>query len=329
MIVDTHAHVIPAEVTLDAVPTEAWRPRVRWQHGRQVVEVGGREATAVAHEFIEIEGILDAQRRAGVDHVLLCPWVSLLRYDADPEEGLRSSRIYNDGLARLAQAHPETVSVLGTVPMQDTELATQELQSLMRRPGIRGVEVTTSVRGVYLGDDRFRPFWATAEATGALVFIHPTQRGFDLPVFRDYFMWNSVGNPLETTVAAAHLILAGVMEAHPQCKILLAHAGGTILALRGRLRHAHGRSPQARSRLQESAEDSLKRFHFDSIIYDAHLLRELIEYAGVDHVLLGSDYPFDEHLERAVESVRELALPLDDAARVLGGNAARLFGLNV
>jgi len=328
MIVDAHAHVIPPEVTLDAAPTEAWRPRVRWQDGQQVVEVGDRQATAVAHEFVEIDGILAAQRTAGVDHVLLCPWVSLLRYDTDPTEGVRSSRIYNDGLARLAQAHPGRVSVLGTVPLQDPELAARELQSLMQRPGIRGVEVATSVRGVYLGDDRFRPFWAAAEATGALVFIHPTQRGFDLPVFQDYFMWNSVGNPLETTVTTAHLIMAGVMEAHPRCKILLAHAGGAILTLRGRLRYAHGHNPQAKSRLREPVEDSLKRFYFDTIMYDADLLRGLIAYAGADHVLLGSDYPFDKNLKRSVESVRNLALPAGDEARVLGGNAARLFGQN-
>ncbi len=198
----------------------------------------------------------------------------------------------------------------------------------MQRPGLRGVEVATSVRGVYLGDDRFRPFWKAVEATGALVFIHPSTRGFDLPVFGDYYLSNTVGNPFETTIAAAHLIMAGVMETHPQCKVLLAHGGGAILHLRGRIRHAHGFHRDARARLREPVEQSLKRFYFDTVTHDPDLLRALINYAGADHVLLGSDYPFDMGVEHPTEAVQALALPADDEENVLGGNAARLLGLS-
>ncbi|MGQ0551218.1 MAG: amidohydrolase family protein [Armatimonadota bacterium] len=327
MVVDAHAHIIVPEITRDAAPHEDWRPRVFWQDGAQIIEFGGRRIGSALREFVHIDALLDAQSRAGVDRVVLCPWASLLRYDADAQEGLRICRIYNAALEKLAQTYPDRVSALGMVPLQDPNLAAHELAGLMRHPGLGGVEVATSVRGVYLGDDRFRPFWAAAEASGALVFIHPTTRGFDLPVFNDYYLSNLVGNPFETTIAAAHMILAGVMEAHARLKVLLAHGGGGILQLRGRIRHAHGFHQATRARLRESVEQSLRRFYFDTVTHDPDLLRALIDYAGPDRVLLGSDYPFDMGVERPAEAVRALALPQEDEAKVLGGNAARLLAL--
>jgi aminocarboxymuconate-semialdehyde decarboxylase len=327
MIIDTHAHIIVPEITRSTAPTESWRPDVVWRDGQQTIDFAGKQLKSAVREFVHIEAILQAQETAGVDHVVLSPWASLVRYNADPEEGLRSSRIYNEALARLAQAHPRRVSALGTVPLQDPKLAAKELEALMQEPGLHGVEVVASVNGIYLGDDRFRPFWAAAESTGALVFIHPTTRGFGPPVLNDYYLWNTVGNPLETTITAAHLIMAGVMEAHPRLKVLLAHGGGAILGLRGRLRHAHTFQPQARARLAESPEDSLRRFYFDTVTHDPSLLQTLIDYVGPDHVLLGSDYPFDMGVERPAEIVRALNLPPADEAKILGGNAVSLLGL--
>jgi aminocarboxymuconate-semialdehyde decarboxylase len=192
---------------------------------------------------------------------------------------------------------------------------------------LRGAEVTASVRGAYLGDERFEPFWEAAEETRALVFVHPTTRGFDSPTFQDHYLWNTVGNPLETAVTAAHMVMAGVMERHPGLRVLLAHGGGALLAVRGRMRHAHGFQPQAKSRLRESPENSIRRFHFDTLTHDDALLRGLIDYAGPDRVLLGSDYPFDMGDARHVNTVRALDLAPEVEAAVLGGNAERLLGL--
>jgi aminocarboxymuconate-semialdehyde decarboxylase len=263
-----------------------------------------------------------------VDRVLLCPWVSIVKYDAPPDDGLRISRIQNESLLQIAEAHPQKVTVLGTLPMQDPALAARELQSLMRDTAMRGVEIAASVNGAYLGDDQFRDFWAAAEESDALVFIHPTTRGLNIPLMQEYYLWNALGNPLETTMTAAHMIMAGVMEAHPNLKVLLSHGGGAILSLRGRLRHAHSFQPMAKARLQHSPEDSLKKFYFDTITHDSDLLRTLIDYVGADHVLLGSDYPFDMGDARPVESVRVLGLSSADEASILGGNAARLLGLS-
>ncbi len=327
MVIDTHAHIIVPEITRQAAPQEAWRPQVSWEDGRQLIDFGGKKIPSAIADIVHVEAILESQLAAGIQHVLLCPWVSILRYDAAPDEGLRLSQIQNEALAKLAQTYPQRVSALGTVPLQDPELAARSLQELMSVPGLHGVEISSSVRGVYLGDDRFRPIWEAAEASGALIFIHPSMRGFDLPVFNEYYMWNSVANPLETTITAAHLIMAGVLELHPRLKILLAHGGGALLALRGRLRHSHALLPQAKSRLQESPEVSLKRFFFDTVTHDADLLRSLVDYVGPEQVLLGSDYPFIMGDARPLDTVRALNLPGNAEERILGGNAARLLGL--
>jgi aminocarboxymuconate-semialdehyde decarboxylase len=328
MTVDVHAHVIVPEITRGAGDGEAWRPRVfRDDAGTQVVELGRRQIRAAVAEFVDIGEILAAQDAAGVDRVLLCPWVPLLYYDAEPAAGLARARIQNDALAGLVSAHPDRVSALGALPLQDPELAAEELHALMEGGVLKGIEVAASVRGVFLGDDRFDPFWAAAAGTGALVFVHPTTRGFDSPAFQDYYLWNTVGNPLETATTAAHMVEAGVLERHSGLRVLLAHGGGALLAVRGRLRHAHGFQPQARSRLRESPDDSIRRFYFDTLTHDDRLLAALIDYVGPEHVLMGSDYPFDMGDARHVDTVRALGLDADVEAAILAGNAERLLGL--
>ncbi|HEX2127071.1 MAG TPA: amidohydrolase family protein [Thermoleophilaceae bacterium] len=328
MTVDAHAHVIVPEITRDAEPGEAWRPRVyRDEGGAQVVELGGREIRAAIGEFVDVEGILAAQAEAGVDRVVLSPWVPLLYYDADPEEGLDRARIQNGALAGMVRDHPERLAALGALPLQDPELAAGELRALMADGTLHGVEVAASVRGAFFGDERFEPFWEAAEDTGALVFVHPTTRGFDSPAFHGYYLWNTVGNPLETTTTAAHMVMAGVMERHARLRVLLAHGGGALLAVRGRMRHAHAFQPQARERLRESPDDSIRRFRFDTLTHDDGLLRALIDFAGPDHVLLGSDYPFDMGDTRHVDTVRRLGLAPEVEAAILARNAERLLGL--
>ena len=152
MTFDSHAHVIVPEITGD----EAWQPRVwRDDSGDQVVELGGKQIRAAVQEFVDLDGILAAQDAAGVDHVLLCPWVPLLYYDADPEEGLARARVQNDALARIVGEHPDRVSALGALPLQDPELAAGELTALLAEGTLRGVEVAARVPRVFLGDDSF------------------------------------------------------------------------------------------------------------------------------------------------------------------------------
>jgi aminocarboxymuconate-semialdehyde decarboxylase len=327
--VDVHAHVIVPEVLRDAAPSEGWRPALRRVDGRRIVEFDVRRINSMIHEFVELDRILATQERAGIRHVVLSPWVPLLSYDVDAEEGLRRCRLQNHALARMRAERPERVSVLGAVPLQAPELAAAELEALMASGSFAGVEITASVRGSYLGDSSFAPFWTAAESTGALVFVHPTTRGFADPVFRDYYLHNLVGNPMETTLTAAHMVLAGVMERHPALKVLLAHGGGAITALRGRLRHGHECVTAASGALSEPPEVSIGRFLFDTITHDPELLRDLVRTVGANRVLLGSDYPFDMADQHPVETVRRAGLDEEDAAALLYGNAERLLAIGV
>jgi aminocarboxymuconate-semialdehyde decarboxylase len=300
MVVDVHAHVIVRGLGAE----------VAWEDGQQVVRFAGKEIRAAVREFVDLQRILEEQDRAGVDKVVLCPWVTLL--GREPER-------QNEALAQMAG---DRVAVLGTVDPGRPEA----LADLIADGRLVGVELAASVDGDYLGHERFRDFWAAAEETQALVFVHPTTRGFDLPVFDDYYLWNAVGNPVETTITAAHIVMAGILEAHPRLRVVLAHAGGAVLALRGRLRHAHSFQAQARACLGESPEDSLRRFYYDTVTHDAGLLRQLIDFAGADRVLCGSDYPFDMGIERAAEPVRALGLSPDEEDAILAGNALGLLG---
>jgi aminocarboxymuconate-semialdehyde decarboxylase len=327
--IDVHAHVIVPELLRDAAPEENWRPAIRRVESRQVVEFGGRRVSSMVEEVVDLDRILAAEERAGIEHVVLCPWVPLLFYDVDGEEGLRRCRLQNQGLARLHAECPERVSVLGAVPLQEPSSAAAELQELMATGDFAGVELATSVAGTYLGDPRFAPFWAAAEATGALVFIHPTTNGFAEPAFGEYYLHNLVGNPMETTLTAAHMVLAGVMERHPRLNVLLAHGGGAIVTLRGRLRHGHEAIAAAGGGLSEPADSSVGRFLFDTVTHDPALLRALVDAVGADRVLLGSDYPFDMADPDPVQTVRRAGLDEDDERAVLSANAERLLAAGV
>jgi aminocarboxymuconate-semialdehyde decarboxylase len=326
MILDAHCHVIAAQMTTSAVP-EQWRPVIRRSGGEQVVEFRGAQLRSAVAEFSDVDVMLAQASATGVTHLLLSPWIMLVPVTAPVAEAARVCRIQNDALAGAAASHPDTIRVLGAVPLQDPVAAARELEYLMALPGVCGAEVPASVAGAYLGDQRFLPFWEAAAGTGALIFVHPTTTGFGPAALADYYLWNSVGNPLETTITAAHLIAAGVLEQFPELRLLLAHGGGGLLALRGRLRRAFAVRPEAGAACAAGPDASLRRLYFDSLVHDAAVLADLVAFAGAAHVLLGSDRPFDMGTADPVGDLAAAGLSPGDEQLILGGNAARLLGI--
>ena len=326
MIVDCHCHIVAAEMTTTAVP-ERWRPTLRRdEDGRTAVGLAGRVIRSIVGEFTDIGEMLSQAAAQGVDHLVLSPWIVLVPVDAEIGEARHVCQVQNEALSALAAARPARISALGAVPLQDPVAAAGSLRELMRLPGMRGAEIPASVAGSYLGEDRFEPFWAAAQETGALIFVHPTTTGFDLPALLPYYLWNSVGNPLETTVTAAHLAAAGVLERHDRLRILLAHGGGGLHAIRGRLRRAFAVRPEARAASADGPDASLRRFYYDSLTHDGALLADLIAFAGADRVLLGSDRPFDMGSDHPVDEIRALGQP-DAEDLILSGNARHLLGI--
>jgi aminocarboxymuconate-semialdehyde decarboxylase len=147
-------------------------------------------------------------------------------------------------------------------------------------------------------------------------------------VFEEHYLWNLVGNPMETTIAAAHLALSGTMQRHPGLRILLAHGGGSLVWLRGRLRRGQAAVGDAGAALTEPVEASIGRFLFDSVTHDPGMLRALVEAVGAERVLLGSDLPFDMGDPDPVGTVLAAGLGEDGERAVLHGNAERLLGLD-
>ncbi len=329
MIIDIHAHVIVPEITRDADPADKWRPKVSWENGKQFVEFGAKRLSSPVREFVEIETILTEQDKAGVDVVVLTPWSSLFRYDADLEASVQANRIQNNALGKLAAEHGPRVAALGTIPLQDSKTAVAELKRAMNELGLLGVEIGTNVNGTYLGDPQFRPFWAAAEELEALVEIHPVP-GVGGPVKREYYLWNAYANPAETALTAAHMIMSGLLEEHPDLKICLFHGGGHLPYQIGRLDRAYEMRPEARQRISAPPSTYLKRFYFDTITHSGLALSYLIDLVGVEQVMLGSDYPFDMGYERPAELVEQLpGLSQANKQAILVGNARRLLKLNL
>jgi aminocarboxymuconate-semialdehyde decarboxylase len=291
-VVDVHAHVIVPGLGVD----------VRWDEQGQVVELDGRQVRSAVREFVDLPTILAEQDKSGVDKVVLCPFVGML--DREPER-------QNEALAAMRS---ERVDVLGTCPIDRPELLAELVAA-----GFAGVEIAASSGGDYPGHERYRDFWAAAAESGALVFIHPTTNAFPQPIFQQHYLFNLVGNPVETTLAAADMVMTGLMDAHPDLKVVLAHGGGTLMSLRGRLHHAQTFKPPG-----IDVKAAIGRFYFDTVVFDAGVLRALLDFAGADRVLLGSDYPFDMGDANPTGIVRELGLPADEEAAILGGNYERL-----
>jgi aminocarboxymuconate-semialdehyde decarboxylase len=326
-IIDAHAHIIVPEILRSAAPAEEWRPRVVWENDKQIVEYNGKRIGSATREFVSPAKILVEMDQAGIEAVLLSPWISLVRYDAPSAESLKACQIQNDALAALSTKYPTRISSLGMVPLQDIPLAVIELERA-HRLGLKGVEVGTNINGVYPGDIRFRPFWDACQALDILVFIHPLEGGGRAEL-RDYYLWNVIGNPMETTIAAGHMILSGILEAYPHLKILLAHGGGALPYVHARLDRGFEQRPEINKVISRPPTDYLKEFYFDTITHDRASLRYLIDFAGVDHILLGSDYPFDMGSEKPLDGLRSLGLKKEDESKIQGGTAARLLNWNM
>lgn len=328
--IDIHCHVftpVAAALTKDHFKPE-YDPYSFFNNAASK-EVDAKQAQAIGPKLTSVEERLKVMDRDGIDIQAISTAPIQYYYWAEPELGLATARHINQNIASICAAHPERFVGLATVPMQSPELAVRELTRAVKELGLKGVEICPHVENEELSADRFRPFWAKAEELGALVFLHP--HGFpDGRRLAAHFFSNIIGNPLDTTLAVHHLIFGGVLESHPGLKIVLAHGGGYLPSYAGRIDHAHGARPDARSRIQKKPSSYLKKFYFDTIVFTHHQLEYLAGLYGSDHILLGTDYPFDMALPNPVGFVAGAPHLSDkDKALILGGNAARLLGIKL
>jgi len=328
--IDIHCHYLNPEVQAKTAPMNpAQYDPARVYANELTREVNLKQMKDRAAKLSTIEVRLNDMDRMGIDIQAVSPAPNQLSYWAEPGLGLEISHMVNDRLAEIVATWPERFVGLGTVPLQNVDMAVAELERCVKRLGLRGVEINPNVNGMDLTDPRLNldRFFAKVQELGVVIFMHPLgyTQGERL---MDHYFNNVIGNPLETTVAVSHLIFDGVMDRHPKLKIVLPHAGGYLAHYWARMDHAHRARPDCHTVIRKAPTGYLRKFYFDTITFDRDMLRHLIDKWGDDHVLLGTDYPYDMGEEDPVGLIENVArLGRAEKDRIMGGNAARLLGI--
>jgi aminocarboxymuconate-semialdehyde decarboxylase len=325
--IDIHAHVAVPEAAqfvapyldMASVPLAHFAtPETKALSQKQEADIRSRRDHE--HRLADLDAM-------AIDIQMIAPPPLQCYYTVPLDVAVKAARIVNDGIAEFCAVKPDRLKGFGTVPMPDGHEAATELERCVRQLGFSGVEVLTNVAGRELSDAAFAPFWQKAEELGALVMIHPN--GFTEAGRLSRFYFNNViGNPLETAIALHYLIFDGVLERHPKLKILAVHGGGYLGAYPGRIDHAWGARSDSHGTLPQPPTSYLKRIYVDTVVFTPHQLAELVRLFGADHVVMGTDYPFDMADYDPIGHIASVdGFDAATIAALAGGNAKRLLAL--
>lgn len=324
-VVDFHNHYYPPAY-LDALRAGPTAIKVTTDHeGNPVLHYPG-DYNIVVPGHRDIEHRHRVLEDAGVDTQVLTLTSPGTHVEA-PAQAAAWARLVNDALAAIAYSRPERFTALATLPLNDPKASAAELERACASLGLRGAMLFSNVNGVALSDERYWPLYEKADKLGAVLYIHPIHP-VGVEAMTEYWLMPLVGFPFDTTLAAAKLVYSGVMERFPRITWVLAHLGGAIPYLAERLDRGFRAFRDCRQHITRPPSEYLKRCYYDTVNFDPAALRLAIEFAGVDHLLAGSDYPHQIGSLRLMrESVEGLAIPESDKTAILGGNAERLLGL--
>jgi aminocarboxymuconate-semialdehyde decarboxylase len=242
-----------------------------------------------------------------------------------PARGAELARTINDGLAAAVEAGEGRYLALGHLPLHNPEAAVEELERCLTDLAMRGVMLLSNANGVPLADDRFLPLWETADRHHAVFYIHPTYP-LGVEAMEQFMLMPMVGFLMDTTLAAAHLVYAGIPDRFANTTWVLGHLGGAVPYLAERFDRGYEAFRRCQERLRRPPSEVLREFYYDTVNFDPASLRLAVEFAGVDRILAGSDYPhMIGSIPKMLSSIRSLGLPTEDEAKILGGNAARLL----
>jgi len=271
-----------------------------------------------------VEQRLRDMDRIGIDVQAISPSPTHFQYWLPQQLAMRMSRAINEHLAGIVRAYPDRFVALAHVPLQAPECAAAELAYCVNELGFRGAEIGTNVDGAEVSRGR-DAFWQKAQELGVIVFMHP--HGFTAGErLGEHYFINVIGNPLDTTIAVAYLVFDGVLERFPNLKIVVAHGGGYAAHYPGRMDHVWTARADGRTALRRAPRRSLAKLYFDTVVFEPLQLRHLVQLWGADHVLLGTDYPYDMGMydpHGFVGGCRFLREA--ERAKILGLNAARLL----
>ena len=324
-IVDVHNHYYPPAY-IDALQTGPSNVKVTIDaDGNPWLHYPGDYNIAVrGHRDIDYrEGVL---RQLGVDTQV----ISLTTPGTHVESAATAARLaslVNDAFARVVSDKNGRFAAYATLPLNDPAASVRELERACGQLGMRGALLFSNVNGVALADERFWPLYEAADALGAVLHIHPTDP-VGVEAMTDYWLMPLVGFLMDTTLASAKLVFAGVPERFPRIRWVLGHLGGAIPYLAERLDRGFHAFRECRVNINRPPSEYLQQFYYDTVNFDRDALQLAIAFAGVDHILAGSDYPHQiGSIPSMLESLRGLPISEADRAKILGLNAARLFNL--
>jgi len=314
--VDMHAHLLVPDVY----------PLIE-RYEQAETDIGAFLRSPLAPRLTSIDGRLEDMDRQGIDVQALTLHFQHQHDWAEPELASSIVALLNEKMAEAVAKHPDRLVGLGAVSLQHPELAAEQLEHAMRELDLRGVMMTTLIGDEEISAPRFDPFWSKAEELDAVVFIHP-EGAAEIPRFAGGGMLgNTIGMPLDTTIALSHMIFSGFLDRHPNVNIVLSHGGGYLPSYVGRsdnctLSNASCSTPE------RPPSAYLRDLYYDSLVYSADNLRHLIDQVGADRIVLGTDYPFPIMSQDPVgDALAVEELSDGDLEAILGGTAARLLRL--
>lgn len=326
MVIDIHAHFVPPGLISRFRERQAEFPDiVMKEEGGSVTFsfAGGEPTRPVIAALTDLGAQLEDMKARRIDHAILSLWTDLEGYELPPEQGLAWSRFINERMqAELSDA--PRFSALASVPLQNGELAAQVLEEAIDE-GFAGAMIGTLPNGAFGGNldtPSLEPFWETASRLEAAIYVHPMFLCNE-PRLRDYGLINTVGRIADSTIAVGRLISSGVLQRHPNMKLIVSHGGGALPYALGRFR----RTFDAEQRRFADPDDGFRRLYFDSCVYDPQALSFLVDRAGAERVMLGSDSPMSIAETDPVGLVEAVRLRSDERKAILGDNARSVFRL--
>ena len=246
-----------------------------------------------------------------------------------PATAARLASMVNDEFREAIDERGRHFTALATLPLNDPAASVRELERACRQLGLRGAMLFSNVNGVALSDERYWALYEAANDLGAVLYIHPTDP-VGVEAMQQYWLMPLVGFPMDTTLAAASLVFAGVPERFPRIKWALCHLGGAIPYLAERLDRGFHAFRACRVNIERPPSTYLREFYFDTVNFDVDALQLAIKFAGADHILAGSDYPHQiGSIPSMLESIARLPISESDRAGILGLNAVKLLALSI
>jgi len=324
--IDTHSHILTLETAalITKVAPNVSVTITTYDANNADLKVGSLAYRPFPTGGYDIPQRLKDMDAAGVDvQVLSCTPQTYL-YNLGDELSPLVATIQNDQMAKHVAEHPTRFMAIATLPIGQPKAAADELKRVINKLGFKGAMIASNFGGRYLGEPEFEPLWAAAEELRAFMFVHPDNvAGQDR--LGPYYLRNLIGNPLDTTIAAASLYFGGVMDRFPKLKVMLAHGGGFTPYQAPRWEHGWKARPEPKKFVKTQPVNIAGRFFYDTILHSEKTLEAMIGLVGVDKVMLGSDYPYDMEMRDCVAHVRGLNISDADKTAILSGNFEKLL----